>query len=215
MTPEQFETVKKIVNKYYSAEKIECTKTTVGTTIVITLQQNIKLIYYVDVMTLWVQGDLNLKKGLRIDNNILGLVSSYYSNLDKLEMDLYRFFSKGELDESAKNFVPMLDLIKLAKEKGVTEKDLFSSYKFIVDPVKFIDILTKDCSPSYKTNAYKRIELNREYEPFYKALKAFIDGNPVPRLDPAKVDKHNRPCDGRHRAALCHLLNIQLPVEKM
>lgn len=207
------EDIEEIVSKNIKVNhKVELKSNSKDSKIIITVG-DLKLTYYVEAMTMWISSKINLRD-IDVDNKELEQFCSMYSDIKNLQEELFTYFDKQKINESVEQ-TSMTELIQKAKEKGIKPRDIFSSYKYVTDPVKFLDILTDGMQKSYREKAYKRIELNRDYEPFYKALKAFIEGRPVTRIEPALIDKDNKPIDGRHRAALCDLLGINLPLNRI
>ena len=136
---------------------------------------------------------------------------------------------QGELSEGLKKQlfetfgIPMSELIAEAKERGVTSGDLFSGFDGYVNPDVFFNKITQGTQDSYKSSPEQRINLNGENNEFYKVLMGYLDsagnGNKnYPKLEPAQVrlidgTKKWEAVDGRHRAKLCSMLGIKLPVK--
>lgn len=121
----------------------------------------------------------------------------------------------------SENYLSMDSLINEASGRGVIPDDLFKPYDYLVNAKVFFDYLTSNKDTSYAKNAEDRIHLNKPTNEFYRTLMGYLDSeglsNNYPKLDPALVKKSNDgkliPIDGRHRAKLCMLLGIPLPVK--
>lgn len=109
----------------------------------------------------------------------------------------------------------MNTLIETAIESEIIPEDIFDSWDKLVDPKEFFDKLTATASQDYKDAAKKRILLNRKTDGFFQVLNNYLEygaSKNYNKLEPATMDAEGNPVDGRHRAALCQLLGIQLPV---
>lgn len=113
---------------------------------------------------------------------------------------------------------PVCDMIDEAIHRRVQPEDLFSDYTSLVDAASFFEDLTGGTDSSYQRNAFIRIFKNGKAQPFYKTLLGYLDsigtGESYPKLEPALLQR-GQPADGRHRAALCILLDIKLPVKEI
>lgn len=127
-----------------------------------------------------------------------------------------------DLHEDLPDYLKMPALIDACIEREVKPQDIFDTRgcKF-VDPKMFFDKITEGTKQSYKEDPKKRIMLNGTSSLYYQVLLAFLDdidgkGN-YKKLQPAEYTTHNGefiPTDGRHRAQLCMLLGIKLPVKE-
>lgn len=115
----------------------------------------------------------------------------------------------------------MSDLIEEAKDRDVKPEDLFSRYDMLVDAQEFFDSIVEGKSQEYKQSPFNRIMSNNESHLFYKVLLDYLDslglnGRRTYRISPALVSINSDGTlnaeDGRHRAALCIVLGIKLPV---
>lgn len=113
---------------------------------------------------------------------------------------------------------PIHDMIDEAKHRRVQPEDLFSDCTSLVDAASFFEELTGGTDSSYQRNAFIRIFKNGRSQPFYKTLLGYLDfigtEESYPKIEPALLQK-GKPADGRHRAALCILLGIKLPVKEV
>lgn len=112
------------------------------------------------------------------------------------------------------------ELIKKAKESGISLDDLFLPSTEICNPGQFLYELTEEMTDgrSWINKAIERVERNQPGDKFYDALAGFVAGEPYQKLEPAKYiirDGNKEPADGRHRAVLCQKLNFPLPVEEL
>lgn len=125
-----------------------------------------------------------------------------------------------QLNESLNDFMSMEHLISEAKERDVKPRDLFDSYDYLVDAMKFFNYMIKGTEPSYQAGPKTRILNNRPYNEFYKTLLGYLDSlgtnKPYSKIEPALVKKlpdgSLQPLDGRHRSQFCMMLGIPLPV---
>lgn len=109
-------------------------------------------------------------------------------------------------------------LINECKNRGIKPEDIFEKPFKLVNAKYFLDYLTMDKEPSYRSDAFDRILLNKAGNSFYDVLMNYLnsatDGKKnYKKLTPATL-RHGYPLDGRHRAALCLLLGIYLPVRE-
>lgn len=129
--------------------------------------------------------------------------------------------SLEHLCEALDDIMSMENLIREAKEHHVRPEDLFENdYDYLVDATKFFNYMVYGTDPSYRTSPEIRIRKNRGGNQFYMTLIGFLDsigtGEDYDKIEPAivkKTDKGLVPQDGRHRAKLCMLLGIPLPVK--
>lgn len=129
--------------------------------------------------------------------------------------------SLEHLCEALDDILSMENLIREAKERHVRPEDLFESdYDFLVDATKFFNYRVYSTDSSYRTSPEVRIRKNRGSDQFYRTLVGFLDsigtGEDYDKIEPASVKKTDKglvPQDGRHRAKLCMLLGIPLPVK--
>lgn len=114
-------------------------------------------------------------------------------------------------------------LIEEAINRGVKPEDLFEKpYDKEVDAEWFFKTLTAGSSEEYQNQAFTRIMLNNSNNEFYKVLLTYLNsertGNKnYKKLEPASYiikDGKIVPTDGRHRAQLCILLDIDLPIKE-
>lgn len=142
-----------------------------------------------------------------------------------------RYYSSGKLYESSNSeewldeskYSEIEQMIEEAINKGVKPEDLFEKpYDKEVDAEWFFKTLTVGSSEEYQNQAFTRIMLNSSNNEFYKVLLAYLDsegtGNKnYKKLEPASYIIKNEkvvPTDGRNRAQLCILLDIDLPVKE-
>lgn len=129
--------------------------------------------------------------------------------------------SLEHLCESLDDMMSMENLIKEAKKRHVRPEDLFENdYDFLVDATKFFNYRVYGTDSTYRTSPEVRIRKNRGGDPFYRTLIGFLDsigtGEDYDKIEPASVKKTDKglvPQEGRHRAKLCMLLGIPLPVK--
>ena len=120
-------------------------------------------------------------------------------------------------------YLDMQDLIDEAKLRNVSIEDIFEPGDTTMDPKEFLKMIEDRTSSEYISNAYERVKVNSSSNLFYKTLLSFLDslGTDVKnytRIAPAEVVKDQAknlliPVDGRHRAVMCDLLGIQVPVK--
>lgn len=122
--------------------------------------------------------------------------------------------------EALYDTIKMKTLIDESKSRRVIPSDIFKTYDLLVDPRKFLSVLCKDKQQSYIDSSIARILANKEGDKFYDVLMGYLNAEGTHesynKLDPAAVhivNNHIIPDDGRHRAQLCILLNIALPVK--
>lgn len=129
--------------------------------------------------------------------------------------------SLEHLCEALDDIMSMESLIREAKKRHVRPEDLFENdYDFLVDATKFFNYRVYGADSSYRTSPEVRIRKNRGSDPFYRTLLGFLDsigtGEDYDKIEPASVKKTDKglvPQEGRHRAKLCMLLGIPLPVK--
>ena len=126
------------------------------------------------------------------------------------------------INESMEDHMNINFMIQEAKKRRVKPEDLFEKPFKLVDAKKFFDELTKNSSQDYKDKAKERITKNDSNQIFYKTILGYLDslgtGKDYPKLEPASYQIKNGqfiPIDGRHRAQLCIMLGINLPVREV
>lgn len=126
------------------------------------------------------------------------------------------------INESMEDHMNINFMIQEAKKRRVKPEDLFEKPFKLVDAKKFFDELTKNTSQDYRDKAKERITKNDSSQIFYKTILGYLDslgtGKDYPRLEPASYQIKNEqfiPIDGRHRAQLCIMLGIDLPVREV
>lgn len=116
----------------------------------------------------------------------------------------------------------MRSLLEEALSRGVKAEDLFQTTGCSYDAVTFFDRITEGKDPEYRRNTARRILLNKPGDPFYDVVMNYLDSlgtsKNYKKLPPAKIRRQGlgpfEPIDGRHRAALCILLDIKyIPIE--
>ena len=126
------------------------------------------------------------------------------------------------INESMEDYMNINSMIQEAKKRRVKPEDLFEKPFKLVNAKKFFDELTKNSSQDYKNKAKERIMKNDSNQTFYKTILGYLDslgtGKDYPKLEPASYQIKNEqfiPIDGRHRAQLCIMLGIDLPVREV
>lgn len=108
--------------------------------------------------------------------------------------------------------IDIKDLIEICKSKKIKTENIFNiNGAKLVDPKEWFERATEDTSDSYKKKKFQRVLLNDKNDFYYKALYDFAIGKLVNKIEPA-VEWTNGVLDGAHRAVLCMLLGIKLPV---
>ena len=137
-----------------------------------------------------------------------------------------RAIDNGDLLEntvksSKSSDLDIISMIEEAIDRGVTPEDIFEKpFDKVVDANWFLTELTKDSSEDYIEKAFTRIIKNNKNNEFYRVLLDYLNsletGNTnYKKLEPASYKEEAGqviPLDGRHRAQLCVLLEIDLPI---
>lgn len=118
----------------------------------------------------------------------------------------------------------METLIYEARAREIAPSDIFkaNSYDYLIDAKEFFNDITKGKDDGYAERAGARILKNKAGDQMYDVLLAWLSDGEVrekDKLSPAGVKfvgtdrKWVNTIDGRHRAQLCIMLDIDLPVE--
>lgn len=122
----------------------------------------------------------------------------------------------------SKSYMDIDEMIEQAYYRHPNPEEIFEEpWDILVDPKWFYDELTKGTSPEYKARARKQILLNTSKDLIYNVLLGYLDSLGTKsfdylKLDPAtakKIDGEIIPQDGGHRAVLCKMLGMKLPVK--
>lgn len=118
----------------------------------------------------------------------------------------------------------MRTLMEEALSRNIKAEDLFETTGCSYDAATFFDRITAGKDPAYRQNAVNRILSNKPGDKFYDVLLHFLDSRginkPYKKLPPALIRRRAfgpfEPVDGRHRAALCLLLDIKyIPIDEV
>ena len=127
-----------------------------------------------------------------------------------------------KLTES-RNHMDFEEMVEQAAVRHPKPEDIFEKpWDKLVDPKTFFDKLTSNASKEYKANTRKRIVKTDSTQSFYKTILGYLDSLSInkeyPKLEPASYQiKMGEfvPVDGRHRAQLCLMLGMPLPVKEV
>ena len=127
-----------------------------------------------------------------------------------------------KLTES-RNHMDFEEMVEQAAVRHPKPEDIFEKpWDKLVDPKTFFDKLTSNASKEYKSNTRKRIVKTDSTQSFYKTILGYLDSLSInkeyPKLEPASYQiKMGEfvPVDGRHRAQLCLMLGMPLPVREI
>lgn len=129
---------------------------------------------------------------------------------------------EGAKLQESKNHMDIEEMIEQAYYRHPKPEDIFEEpWDELVDPKQFYSDLTRGASPEYKARARKQILMNDEKNVFYNVLLGYLDSlgtgsTDYMKLEPAIAKKINGkivPQDGGHRAVLCKMLGMKLPVK--
>lgn len=129
---------------------------------------------------------------------------------------------EGAKLQESKNHMDIEEMIEQAYYRHPKPEEIFEEpWDELVDPKQFYSDLTRGASPEYKARARRQILMNDEKNVFYNVLLGYLDslgtGNTdYMKLEPAiakKIDGKIVPQDGGHRAVLCKMLGMKLPVK--
>ena len=120
------------------------------------------------------------------------------------------------------DYLTMENLIDEARDRYVRPYDLFQQGDMLVDAKDFYNNIVAGTEDSFQRNVQRRIIRNDRKDKFYQVLFHYLDSlgtgmTNYSKLEPAIVKKDRWsgkyiPVDGKHRAKLCLLLRIKLPV---
>ena len=122
----------------------------------------------------------------------------------------------------SRNHMDIEEMIEQAYYRHPKPEEIFEApWDELVDPKQFYSDLTKGASPEYKARARKQILMNTEKDLIYNVLLGYLDslgtGNTdYLKLEPAiakKIEGKIVPQDGGHRAVICKMLGMKLPVK--
>lgn len=153
----------------------------------------------------------------------------YSDKLDDLKSllgDIRARYRNNEFDvklTESRNHMDFEEMVEQAAVRHPKPEDIFEKpWDKLVDPKTFFDKLTSNASKEYKTNTRKRIAKTDSTQPFYKTILGYLDSLSInkeyPKLEPASYQiKMGEfvPVDGRHRAQLCLMLGMPLPVKEV
>ena len=129
---------------------------------------------------------------------------------------------EGAKLQESKNHMDIEEMIEQAYYRHPKPEEIFEEpWDELVDPKQFYSDLTRGASPEYKARARKQILMNDEKNVFYNVLLGYLDSlgtgsTDYMKLEPAiakKIDGKIVPQDGGHRAVLCKMLRMKLPVK--
>lgn len=173
----------------------------------------------------------DLEEGKTKEKNPVSDVEEYLLEIKPLISEDHREKTKPgkilECEEGAKlqeskNHMDIEEMIEQAYYRHPKPEEIFEEpWDELVDPKQFYSDLTRGASPEYKARARKQILMNDEKNVFYNVLLGYLDslgtGNTdYMKLEPAiakKIDGKIVPQDGGHRAVLCKMLGMKLPVK--
>ena len=160
------------------------------------------------------ENEVTLKKNFTLQNPEL-------FRKDGNSLVLVKTLNENLVVES-RNHMDIEEMIEQAYYRHPKPEEIFEEpWDELVDPKQFYSDLTKGASPEYKARARKQILMNTEKDLIYNVLLGYLDslgtGNTdYMKLEPAiakKVDGKIVPQDGGHRAILCKMLGMKLPVK--
>ena len=160
------------------------------------------------------ENEVTLKKNFTLQNPEL-------FRKDGNSLVLVKALNESLVVES-RNHMDIEEMIEQAYYRHPKPEEIFEKpWDELVDPKQFYSDLTKGTSPEYKARARKQILMNTEKDLIYNVLLGYLDslgtGNTdYMKLEPAiakKIDGKIVPQDGGHRAILCKMLGMKLPVK--
>lgn len=160
------------------------------------------------------ENEVTLKKNFTLQNPEL-------FRKDGNSLVLVKALNESLVVES-RNHMDIEEMIEQAYYRHPKPEEIFEEpWDELVDPKQFYSDLTKGASPEYKARARKQILMNTEKDLIYNVLLGYLDslgtGNTdYMKLEPAiakKIDGKIVPQDGGHRAILCKMLGMKLPVK--
>ena len=160
------------------------------------------------------ENEVTLKKNFTLQNPEL-------FRKDGNSLVLVKALNESLVVES-RNHMNIEEMIEQAYYRHPKPEEIFEEpWDELVDPKQFYSDLTKGASPEYKARARKQILMNTEKDLIYNVLLGYLDslgtGNTdYLKLEPAiakKIDGKIVPQDGGHRAVLCKMLGMKLPVK--
>lgn len=160
------------------------------------------------------ENEVTLKKNFTLQNPEL-------FRKDGNSLVLVKTLNESLVVES-RNHMDIEEMIEQAYYRHPKPEEIFEEpWDELVDPKQFYSDLTKGASPEYKARARKQILMNTEKDLIYNVLLGYLDslgtGNTdYMKLEPAiakKIDGKIVPQDGGHRAVLCKMLGMRLPVK--
>lgn len=114
------------------------------------------------------------------------------------------------------HYYPISTLILEARDIGVTPSDIFTNYTETVDTYEFLKSVSNNMGEDYIRKVRNTIMSNTPGDVFYDIVYNFVmHKHSGKKLLPAKITYINNNIeyiDGAHRAVLCMLLGIDLPV---
>lgn len=160
------------------------------------------------------ENEVTLKKNFTLQNPEL-------FRKDGNSLVLVKTLNESLVVES-RNHMDIEEMIEQAYYRHPKPKEIFEEpWDELVDPKQFYSDLTRGASPEYKARARKQILMNTEKDLIYNVLLGYLDslgtGNTdYLKLEPAiakKIEGKIVPQDGGHRAVLCKMLGMKLPVK--
>lgn len=160
------------------------------------------------------ENEVTLKKNFTLQNPEL-------FRKDGNSLVLVKALNESLVVES-RNHMDIEEMIEQAYYRHPNPEEIFEEpWDELVDPKQFYSDLTRGASPEYKARARKQILMNTEKDLIYNVLLGYLDslgtGNTdYLKLEPAiakKIDGKIVPQDGGHRAVLCKMLGMRLPVK--
>lgn len=160
------------------------------------------------------ENEVTLKKNFTLQNPEL-------FRKDGNNLVLVKTLNESLVVES-RNHMDIEEMIEQAYYRHPKPEEIFEApWDELVDPKQFYSDLTKGASSEYKARARKQILMNTEKDLIYNVLLGYLDslgtGNTdYLKLEPAiakKIEGKIVPQDGGHRAVLCKMLGMKLPVK--
>lgn len=160
------------------------------------------------------ENEVTLKKNFTLQNPEL-------FRKDGNNLVLVKTLNESLVVES-RNHMDIEEMIEHAYYRHPKPEEIFEEpWDELVDPKQFYSDLTRGASPEYKARARKQILMNDKKNVFYNVLLGYLDSlgtrnTDYRKLEPAiakKIDGKIVPQDGGHRAVLCTMLGMRLPVK--
>lgn len=160
------------------------------------------------------ENEVTLKKNFTLQNPEL-------FRKDGNSLVLVKALNESLVVES-RNHMDIEEMIEQAYYRHPKPEEIFEEpWDELVDPKQFYSDLTRGASPEYKARARKQILMNDKKNVFYNVLLGYLDSlgtrnTDYRKLEPAiakKIDGKIVPQDGGHRAVLCTMLGMKLPVK--